>query len=561
MVDLPGSIKPVSRSFDRAAYACIAIAVALLFLGAPRGGDFYWSDAPRHALNGVFIKDLIAAFPWRDPAAFAYDYYTRYPALTILFYPPLFYVLSAPFYAMLGVSHETALFVVFLHYVAYAWGCYRLALFVVPRFLALAFALTMSFVPEIAFWGRQVMLEVPALAFLVWSAVAFVAHLRSGRPVHLYAAAAALVLAVYTKLSVVFLALPMAVALLVLSGMQVARNRHAWLAFALSGLSLIPLAVMTIKFGQANVQSVSGIPDAEVSRATLNGWLWYARQWPSQLGWPLFSAAVLAIVLSLLTVFRSSRAGSAGERGSATAKAEAAFWWSWLAIGYLYFSAIDLKEVRHSVFLLPPMVLLTLVALHRWMPRQSFIVLVSFALAAGTAAVTLFQRPVYYVHGYADAADYVARHAPKGSVVMFSGYRDGSFTFNMRARDDRPDLSVYRADKLLLSVAVRREIGVKQKELSEEVIAERINQLGIHYVVAQPAFWADLEVMRRLENVLRGPQFEVVSRVETPANHKAHESELVIYRNLGEVAKGPIDLRIDLPIIGREVSGSTNSSR
>eukprot|EP01034_Spumella_vulgaris_P042091 gene42091-52177_t len=83
-------------------------------------------DAPRHALNGVFVKDLIAAAPWSDPSRYAYDYYAQYPALTILFYPPLFYAISAPFYALFGVSEGTALLVVALHYVAFAWGAWAL---------------------------------------------------------------------------------------------------------------------------------------------------------------------------------------------------------------------------------------------------------------------------------------------------------------------------------------------------------------------------------------------------------------------------------------------------
>ena len=35
------------------------------------------------------------------------QYYVQYPALTILFYPPLFYAVAAPFYAIFGVSHAT----------------------------------------------------------------------------------------------------------------------------------------------------------------------------------------------------------------------------------------------------------------------------------------------------------------------------------------------------------------------------------------------------------------------------------------------------------------------
>ena len=104
----------------------LAALVGLLFLGAHADGSYWWSDAPRHALNGVFVKDLVAAAPWSDPSRYAYDYYAQYPALTILFYPPLFYAISAPFYALFGVSEGTALLVVALHYVAFAWGAWAL---------------------------------------------------------------------------------------------------------------------------------------------------------------------------------------------------------------------------------------------------------------------------------------------------------------------------------------------------------------------------------------------------------------------------------------------------
>ena len=137
---------------------------------------------------------------------------------------------------------------------------------------------------------------------------------------------------------------------------------------------------------------------------------------------------------------------------------------------------------------------------------------------------------------------------------MFSGYRDGAFVFNMRSREDRRDLSVLRADKILLSVAVRRELGVEEKPMTDEQLAQIINENGVHYVVMQPGFWTDLEAMRRLERVVTGPQFEEVARIPTPANHKAHETELVIYRNLGPVGPKPDKLNIELKIINRQIS-------
>lgn len=520
------------------AWALVLLSLALLFAQAPHGGAFYWSDAPRHALNGVFVMDLIKAMPLDDPAGYAYRYYAQYPALTILFYPPLFYAISAPFYAVFGVSHETALLVVALHYLALGLGCWRLARFWLPAVPSLAFAVLVLWLPEVAFWGRQVMLEVPAFAFVVWSAVAVMAYLRGGPVRWLYLGAALLVLGMYTKISVAYMGVVYAVLIARRDGWAVLRNHHHWWVAALAVVGLVPLAVLTLKFGQANVQSVTGVADAVASRASWQGWVWYLQQIPAQVGWPL---VVLSLVGAALAAWR--RLPGLG------------LWWLGFAVGYLFFSSIDLKEARHSVFLLPSVVFFALLALQTLLPAR----LQAWALGAlvlATASLTAWARPVYFVDGYARAAAEVARLAPRGSTVMFSGYRDGSFVFNLRAREDRRDLHVMRADKLLLGVAVRRELGVEQKGLTEAEIADAINANGVHYVVMQPGFWTDLQAMQRFERVMASAQFEAVARIATPANHKAHETELVIYRNKGQVAERPQGKEIELKIINRRIPAS-----
>lgn len=520
----------------------IVVVVALLFLQAPHGGAFYWSDAPRHALNGVFVKDLLLDLPLDDPAGYAYRYYAQYPALTILFYPPLFYAISAPFYALFGVSHETALFVVFLHYVAYGLGCFALARFWLNAMPALAFALLMVLLPEVAFWGRQVMLEVPAFAFLVWSAVALMRYVRESRVGWLYLCAGLLVCALYTKISVAYVGLVYFIVLLQREGLGLLKNKHLYAVGLLSAVALLPLVVLTVKFGQANVQSVTGVADTVASRLSLEAWIWYARQIPSQVGWPLAVLAGLGLFYACLQTWRKSESVKG-----------LPFWVLWFAIGYLFFSSIDLKEARHSVFLLAAVVFVAVWFLDTLLSRKWAAGALCFAVAS-TAATTVFERPVFYVNGYAEVVDLVAKQAPRNSVVLFSGYRDGSFVFNMRAREDRRDLSVLRADKILLSVAVRRELGVEEKDLSEADIAQTLNDNGVHYVVIQPGFWTDLEAMRRFERVMATPQFEEVARVATPANHQAHETELVVYRNLGKVGPKPDKLNIELKIINRTIS-------
>jgi hypothetical protein len=176
-----------------------------------------------------------------------------------------------------------------------------------------------------------------------------------------------------------------------------------------------------------------------------------------------------------------------------------------------------------------------------------------------TLVETMTTRPVEYVSGYNDVVEKVTKLVPQNSNVLFSGYHDGSFIFAMRAIGDRPDVSTVRSDKLLLRIASRRELGVEEKNYTIEEIAELINKLAIHYVIAQPDFWIDLEQMRLLQTLLESEQFEEIQRFKMEANYNAAEKELVIYRYLGNVAAGPVNIKYELSLIGRSISNNNSN--
>jgi hypothetical protein len=527
--------------FPKPGEICLAAAMSLLgavllFLTAPHHGEFWWSDAPRHALNGAFVKDLIAAMP-AHPAAWAMQYYVKYPALTILFYPPLFYVISAPFYGLFGVAHATALVVVLLHYFALALGLYLLARCWMSPIASIAVGLAVMAAPGIALWGRQIMLEVPSAAFAVWAALLLRRHIAKGRPVALYLAAFLLLCATYTKITAIFLFPVFAAALLTAQGPALFRQRHAWIVAGLTALGLLPVIYLTIAFGSANVQSVTGIPDASVSRASIAGWTWYARQMPSQLGWPLLALAILGVSPAFRRLARSDLVLLGG----------------WFVLGYLLLSSIDLKEARHALVILPVALLAAGMTVYALLPERvagpAFLLLV-----VSTGVYTWRAAPTPYVEGYREAAEWIVREAPRDAVIVFSGKRDGSFIFNLRA-GPREDIGVLRADKLFLEVAVRRELGVKQKLMSEQDIGDLLDRDGVSYVVAQDDYWTDLPVMARFQAVLRSPHFQEVARIPVVANVPTEDHTLVIYRNQGNVAAGPHIVDLQLPIIGRQVEG------
>jgi 4-amino-4-deoxy-L-arabinose transferase-like glycosyltransferase len=535
---------------DLAVVGLLALATGLMFITAPQHGDFWWSDTSRHALNGVFVRDFLADLPLRDPVGYATSYYLRYPALTILFYPPLFYLLSAPFYALFGVSHAVALMPELLGYFAFGVGSYMLARRWLDQAPACGAALLLIGSPIVGLWGRQVMLDIPACALLSWAIWCLYRHLDTRRPGPLYGFALLLLGALYTKQTLLFMGLPLALLLVCYRGRALLADRQLWIAGGVVAVGLVPLAILLWQFGQANLQSVVAVDDRLVERNSLSGWLWYLSTLPEQLGWP--TLALAAIGLAGMALWRAWRIPAR----------DIAFLGAWFIAGYAFFSAMDLKDSRFSIPMLFPVVVLAALPFDRLgggpLARGPLARLTAVAAGIAVLALTLRYHPVPQIDGYQTAVDIVAQRAPKDSAVLFSGYRDGNFIFDLRARGDRPDLRVLRADKLLLRYAIRRELGVEQKGYSEDQIADLLGRYGVGYVVAQTGFWDDLAEMRRFESLLRSGRFEEVARVPVTGNVPHDDRELVIYRTRGPVAPPGETIQLDLPVIGRTIKGKVD---
>ena len=58
---------------------------------------------------------------------------------------------------------------------------------------------------------------------------------------------------------------------------------------------------------------------------------------------------------------------------------------------------------------------------------------------------------------------------------------------------------------------------------------------------------------RATRAITRGGSVEEVARLPTPANHRAHEKELVVLRNKGPVNPDPPPMEIELKMIGRKI--------
>jgi hypothetical protein len=519
--------------------AVIIAACVVLFATAPKNGDFWFSDASRHALNGIFVKDFLVAMPWHDPVGWAVDYYLRYPALTILFYPPLFYLIEAAAFSVFGFSHWTAQLTVAFFSVGLGIASYLVARQFLPRLEATGAALLTVGAPEIAFWGRQVMLDIPAAATLMLSLYFFMRYMAQDSFRLIVLCISFLLASLYIKFNGVFVLPVFAAVFIARKGLD---RQSAVITTVTVLLLLLPAVYLTLKFGTANLQSIAGRP-GDMARSSAASWLFYPELLPQLLGWPTL---LLAIAGAGLAVY-----------GAGT---ELRLWSTWLAlgwllVGYVFMSAIGVHEARHFLLVILPLPIIAAYALHALLPRPlPGILACTLGLAMVVHSAVAYPPPA--TTGYREIGDYVATHAPPNGIVLFSGSRDGTFIFNIRTHDERRDLSVIRADKLLLRVAIERVRGVEQTSYSEGQMLALLRERGIGLIVAQDEFWSDLDQMAKFSALLQQPTFQRLASF--PVTDPGHEDDRVvtIYRPTYAVGPPRNGIELEMPVIGEKFSQS-----
>jgi hypothetical protein len=529
---------------DLAATLVILLANCLLFATSPKEGAFWWSDAPRHALNGAFFYDLFRTLPLSHLKEFAVNYYFQYPALTILFYPPAFAIAEALVFRLLGVSHQSAQLTVALFTTATSVGIYALCRGYIGKSRALATVLAFLGLPEVGLWGRQVMLELPAYAFMVWSVYTTIRYRERRTAKWLYLTCGLILAGAYTKQTSICI-LPLCAAI-VYTGVRGRLRKSPGLlgSIAMLVVGLLPLAYITLKFGSVNVDQVVGGEWNKYSLTTLAGWLYYLRMLPRQTGWTVCLSAAAYLIITI----RKTRLRRFLDRAML----------GWFLLGYIFFTCIALKEERHSMFILLPFAYATACFAPALIPGVVGRV-AGLAIAAGLFGHMIVASPAPQVDGYRAAVNFVLAKAPQNAAVLFSGYQDGSFIFNMRTRRDRSDVSVIRADKLLLDVAVKRAYGVKDRGMTEAALAELILGSNISHVVIQPNYWDDLPAMQRLRKVLKGPAFTLLARLPITGNVTHRDQELEVYEVRSTQRRRGAALRFNLPIVGLSIEGSTQA--
>jgi hypothetical protein len=509
-------------------------------------------DMPRYLMNGVFIRDLIAAHPpltHDGLITFAAGYYARYPALSLGHHPPLLPALLVPAYAIFGVSVFAARLVIIILLVAGIFAMYGLGRELYDDLVGGWAALLLATHPSVIFYAQQVMSEVPMLALMVIAAWQLARFTRTGLARHYAGFAAAATLSLYARQFALF-ALPAYVLIIALRGSWRRLLRRDVIAITLVALLLmIPLVPLTLMLSRFNVSVVTGgvgraggalmraLVAATVANLNIALWLpvtaaigyglW--RQGQRHLIWiPLGWAASVIIMVALLTG--------------------------------------KVEPWRYAFGCVPGFCLLgaTMAAwrLEGTMGRRIVTITLALVIATQTIASALV-RPVG-VSGYAAAVRWVLANSQQAPTVLFDGPFDtGYFSFFLRKYDTQHRMVMLRADKLL-ATSLMGWHGVLPKIAGPEQIDPLLQRYGTRFIVVEELkdravlgdFAADSVPLQWLRAELTTSRFAERLRVPTVSEDPMFQGiSLVIYEYL-ETTPPAADavLDLDLPLVGRKIT-------
>lgn len=457
---------------------------------------------------------------------------------------------EAVFFAIFGISNATAQLTVGMFFLATAWGAYFVCRLWLSRMVAFATVLLFIGTPVMVLWGRQVMLEIPTFAFLLWSVYFFFRYLESHAARYMYLATIMVLAACFTKQPAIFIVPAYLWTLLTIYKWQLFRKAAFWWSAAIIAIGMSPLVLYTWLWGRANMHQAVGGGWVKHSRLSLSTWSYVARfEWPRQLGWTILALAIVYCV------------GCLCRKAWRPAKPALSFLLAWVVMGYVFFTLIAVSSQRYTIFLVFPLVVFSILSIIRIVPT-SMAAYATLAFAILSFFYTLATNHVPYVSGYRAAAEYVCSVAPPDSVVMFSGLRDGSFIFNVKSMPECKNLTVIRADKLLLRVAIHRSLfGVQEFGVSEVKFRDMLERYGVRFIVIEPDFWPDLKSMQMLSDMLHQDQFRLLTTIPISSNRERIRSNLEIYENLGPLSVGKNTLRVELPVSGIAVQGPVGQSR
>jgi hypothetical protein len=506
----------------------------------PVSEPFFYNDETRHVMTGVFIRDALMDLPTSatDPAGYAVRYYGQYPALGLLTWPPLFYLLEGLAMVAFGTSFLVGRSVIGLFTLLAGWYAYRLVCRTHPTWTGLLVVLLIGFSPVVYEHSRRVMLELPTLALVLAAIFHFERYLSELRPRDAVQACLFAALAALMRYDAVVLLPFFLIRLVSTRNLGLLIRRPVVFGLMLALMLTLPYYWLTWNLYAAGLSktALEGASTGGPAVLTLDHMLYYPRTLPVQVGWFMTAAAIAGAVVAFAQPNRPT--------GWAAAL--------WMAT-YALFTPLAELDSRHVIYWVPAVALFSAEAIRWLVCRNTPVgVLAATLLVVGTAGDAI-TRPAWWLQGYETAARYVVDQTTGERPVLMDGLLNGSFIYHTRQADSARRLWILRGDKLLYSMFSDPNMACTEHVQTEaDVLALLHNYDPELIIVEQPQLVYRIRAADLLRETLKTypDRFRLEFTTPIHSNHHNHfaGARLEIYRKLD---RNPNPVRtVELPVFG-----------
>lgn len=527
------------------------LAVLLLahLLTARDSEPFFNNDEIKHTLTGVFVADAIRDLPASaaDPKDYTVRYYCQYPALGVVTWPPLFYLVEGLAMLALGphfwvgrvcVAGFAAVGVVYT---------YRFARLMLDHPSALLAAAICGLTPTVFGYSQRVMLEVPTFALVLASVVHFEKYLTANLGRDAVFACLLAAAAVLTRFDGVLLLPYFVIRLLRTWNLKLLIRPPVWVGVGVAALLTVPYYAFVFTVNGSAIGTAAGSGTRPDDGFTPWSLVYYFATLPEQAGWGVTVAAAVGCVLTVVCHRRES--------GPA---------FGLLLATYLTFTPLAELEARHAIYWLPTVAVCAVRSVQwLWAKGRRAWAAVMLVVLFATVVWHVRDQQFRYVFGYSDAARWVVENRTTDRPILVDGEFAGSLVYHTRLHDPARQVWVLRADKLVYNQFSDPRSGYRQYAHTEAEVLELLEKWDPEFVVIedpQPDFH-DVAGVKLLQQTLRnnsgqGKAFEVVERIPIRSNYDRFTepgAALVVYRKKHRNPNATVDVQLELVGLGRTV--------
>jgi len=482
----------------------ILITLILTGKGLFINGDFFWSDESRHAMDGVYFLDLIKDMPIFHLYQYTKQYYAKYPALGLTWYPPFFAMVEAIFYAIFGISTFAARFTVIFFALLGVFIWYVWIREIYNQEIAFYSGLLFVTTPLVVYWSHAVMLEIPTLTMIILSFYCFYKYFELDEKKYAYYLALSLSGALLTKQTAAFIIPLFFSYILIRKKHKKLIKKECIISYIILAIFIIPLTIFTLKFGTLGLRVTLGDLKEVSKGTTLEQWSYYLRLLPNIFSWPIL---LLSLPIIPFIIKEKDKNGLLFLLWI--------FWW-YVCFSYIfgYQGSFSKYGNYYGIYVVPPFCLLTVLTLNKLRDKLKFLPTLILIIISIYQIILSFNIKTPYIPNiYEEAAKFVAQN-PKGTTTLVSAYYDGNFIFHVRRHDPKRRMIILRADKTLVSLAVFRRFGVYSHVHNENDIYNMLQDYGTGYIVVEDKDLIGIKAFKILRKILNSKNFTLIRHIK-----------------------------------------------